>query len=157
MTEHPSDHKPRAQGDDYAVGYGRPPMATKFKRGKSGNPKGRPKGSRSARAELIEITFGKVPMIVGGRRRYFSRLGAAYLKQWERSIKGDERSTQSFIGLEKALGSLEEPIPTKPSQERTDELIRQLSDEDLELLVKVEEKKKALLAAQAQPAKPRTH
>jgi hypothetical protein len=55
------------------------------------------------------------------------------------------------------LGSLEEPIPTKPSQELTDEMIRQLSDEDLELLVKVEEKKKALLAAQAQPAKPRTH
>ena len=81
-------------------------------------------------------------MIVGGRRRYFSRLGAAYLKLWERSIKGDERSTQSFIGLAKALGSLEEPIPTKPSQELTDEMIRQLSDEDLELLVKVEERKK---------------
>ena len=157
MTEHPSDHKPRAQGGDYAVGYGRPPKATQFKPGQSGNPKGRPKGSRSARAELIEIMFGKVPMIVGGRRRYVSRFGAAYLKQWERGIKGNERSAQAFIGLAKALGLLEEPIPTQPSQELTDEMIRQLSDEDLELLVKVDQKKKALFAAQTQPANPRTH
>jgi hypothetical protein len=157
MTEHPSDHKPRAQGDDYAVGYGRPPKTTQFKPGQSGNPKGRPKGSRSARAELIEIIFGKVPMTVGGRRRFVSRLGATYLKQWERSIKGNERSTQAFVALAKALGSLEEPIPTKPSQELTDEMIRQLSDEELEQFVKVEEKKRALLAGQPQPANPRTH
>lgn len=29
----------------YDVGYGKPPVATRFVRGKSGNPKGRPKGS----------------------------------------------------------------------------------------------------------------
>jgi hypothetical protein len=101
--------------------------------------------------------FGKVPMIVGGRRRYFSRLGAAYLKQWERSIKGDERSTQAFIGLAKALGLLEEPIPTKPSQEWTEEMFKQLSDVELEQLIKLEEKKEAMLAAHAQPANPHAH
>jgi len=151
MTEQPSDHKAPAQGDNYAVGYGRPPKATQFKPGQPGNPKGRPKGSRSARAELTEIIHGKVPMIVDGRRRYFSRLGAACLKQWERSIKGNERSTQAFMALAKALGSLEEPIPTNPPQELTDEMIRQLSDEELELLIKVEEIKEAKLAAHAQP------
>ncbi len=34
--------KPR-QAPDYKVGYGKPPMSHKFKKGKSGNPKGRPK------------------------------------------------------------------------------------------------------------------
>ena len=32
----------------YEVGYGKPPKATRFKAGQSGNPKGRPKGSRNA-------------------------------------------------------------------------------------------------------------
>jgi hypothetical protein len=27
----------------YEVGYGKPPQSTQFKKGKSGNPKGRPK------------------------------------------------------------------------------------------------------------------
>jgi len=29
--------------DDYNVGYGKPPKASQFKKGQSGNPKGRPK------------------------------------------------------------------------------------------------------------------
>jgi hypothetical protein len=32
--------------DDYEVGYGKPPEHAKFKKGKSGNPRGRPKVSR---------------------------------------------------------------------------------------------------------------
>ena len=33
--------------DSYKVGYGRPPKETRFKKGVSGNPKGRPKGSKN--------------------------------------------------------------------------------------------------------------
>lgn len=31
----------------YDVGYGRPPEETRFKKGQSGNPRGRPKGSKT--------------------------------------------------------------------------------------------------------------
>ena len=39
--------KGQKAGGDYAVGYGRPPKATQFKPGRSGNPRGRPKGAKS--------------------------------------------------------------------------------------------------------------
>ena len=31
--------------DDYEVGYGRPPKSGQFKKGQSGNPKGRPRNA----------------------------------------------------------------------------------------------------------------
>ena len=32
---------------DYDVGYGKPPKATRFRKGQTGNPKGRPKTSKN--------------------------------------------------------------------------------------------------------------
>ena len=32
----------------YDVGYGKPPVNTRFRKGQSGNPHGRPRGARSA-------------------------------------------------------------------------------------------------------------
>lgn len=38
----------------YEVGYGKPPETSRFKRGRSGNPKGRPRGSKNKRPKLNE-------------------------------------------------------------------------------------------------------
>ncbi len=38
----------------YAVGYGKPPEATRFQKGRSGNPNGRPKGAKARRPALNE-------------------------------------------------------------------------------------------------------
>ncbi len=40
--------------DDYEVGYGKPPADTRFKPGRSGNPKGRPRGAKNKRPALNE-------------------------------------------------------------------------------------------------------
>ena len=37
-----------------AVGYGKPPKKNRFKKGDSGNPRGRPKGAKSCRPALPE-------------------------------------------------------------------------------------------------------
>lgn len=51
------------------VGYGRPPKATQFKKGTSGNPKGRPKGSRTVGAVLQEILQQKIAVTENGKTR----------------------------------------------------------------------------------------
>jgi hypothetical protein len=38
----------------YPVGYGKPPKKCQFKPGQSGNPSGRPKGTRNFQVELLE-------------------------------------------------------------------------------------------------------
>lgn len=53
----------------YSVGYGRPPKVTQFKKGKSGNPRGRPKGSRSVGTLLQEILGQRIAVTENGRTR----------------------------------------------------------------------------------------
>lgn len=52
--------RPKAQAEKTEVGYGRPPQEHQFKRGQSGNPKGRPKGSKNESTILREILEHKI-------------------------------------------------------------------------------------------------
>ena len=45
---------------EYQVGYGRPPQHTRFPKGQSGNPKGRPKGSRALASIWLRAMNEKV-------------------------------------------------------------------------------------------------
>jgi hypothetical protein len=53
----------------YEVGYGRPPKATRFKPGQSGNPRGRPKGAKSIPALLEGELNRKIRVREGNRER----------------------------------------------------------------------------------------
>ena len=70
----------RAKGD-YVVGYGRPPVATRFQKGQRANPKGRPKGVKNARTLLLEKLATKVSVREGGRETRISKfeMGATRL------------------------------------------------------------------------------
>ncbi len=54
---------------DYKVGFGKPPIEPQYKKGQSGNPRGRPKGSRNHKTILQEIAYEKHPYREGGRAK----------------------------------------------------------------------------------------
>src|SRR6516164_2754915 len=58
---------------DYAVGYGKPPRHGGFQKGRSGNPRGRPKGSKNFATLLAEALDEKVQVTEDGRRRRIAK------------------------------------------------------------------------------------
>lgn len=62
--------------DDDLVGYGRPPRQHRFKKGVSGNRKGRPKGARNLATIAREVLPSPVEATVNGKVRRMSALEA---------------------------------------------------------------------------------
>ena len=61
--------KDDAKKPKYEVGYGKPPEDTRFEKGQSGNPRGRPKGAKSWKALLDEVLDEKIAINVKGKKK----------------------------------------------------------------------------------------
>jgi hypothetical protein len=88
-----------ANDHDYAVGYGKPPRQTQFKKGQSGNPNGRTKGSKNL-ATLIMSALNK-PVIVtqNGRRKSITKLQAMTTQLANKGASGEPKATQLLMGM----------------------------------------------------------
>ena len=87
----------------YAVGFGRPPRRTRFKKGRSGNPKGRPRGSRTSLTLLEQALSELVDVTENGQRKKITK-GQAMLKQLvNKGASGDPRAMQMLLGQIRSL------------------------------------------------------
>lgn len=85
---------------DYVVGYGRPPEATRFKKGRSGNPRGRPKGAKGIRASLERELGTKIMVREGGRDRSLSKAEVVAKRAVEKAMKGDTAAIKLLTALD---------------------------------------------------------
>jgi hypothetical protein len=102
MDDLPKEALPeRGRWDDpnFEVGYGRPPEATKFKPGQSGNPSGRPKGSKSLATLALKHLQSMVTVRENGRERRMSKLDVGITKMINRFA--DQGELRLFSDLKK--------------------------------------------------------
>ena len=83
--------------DGYEIGYGKPPTNARFQKGQSGNPKGRPRGSRNASTLLDEALKERVVVSENGRRKKITKLEAILTQLVNRAAGGDHRATQLLL------------------------------------------------------------
>ncbi len=81
------------------VGYRLPPEATRFRKGASGNPRGRPKGSLNVATVLMRTLREKVAINANGRRRTVTKLEAALKQLVDQAAAGDLRALRHLTAL----------------------------------------------------------
>jgi len=90
----PDDHD-----KTYDVGFGKPPKPSQFRKGFSGNPKGRPKGRRNLAAVLERTLREKVVINENGVRRTITKLEAAVKQLVNQAASGDLGAMRQLSAL----------------------------------------------------------
>ncbi len=91
--------RPKSPETDYEIGYCKPPAASRFKPGQSGNPKGRPKKQSSSSNVLENALRRKVRIIENGLEQRCENIEVLFRSLVSRAIKGDNRATQLLVQL----------------------------------------------------------
>ena len=101
---------------NYAIGYGKPPVGRPFQKGQSGNPRGprgRP-GKNNLSALLLAALDEPVYVTIDGHRRKITKREAIVTQMVDKSAAADLRATKMLIDMlkeveEKAGAATPEP------------------------------------------------
>src|SRR5215469_13927239 len=81
------------------VGYCNPPRHTRFKKGQSGNPQGRPKGTLNMATVLERTLREKVIITENGRRKTITKLEAAIKQLTNQAASGELKALHLLATL----------------------------------------------------------
>src|SRR5260370_32125368 len=81
------------------TGYCNPPQHSQFKKGQSGNPKGRPQGRPNLATVLGKTLREKVVIQENGRRKIITKLEAALKQLANQATSGNLRAVQQLVAF----------------------------------------------------------
>ena len=84
---------------NYEVGYGKPPRHTRFQKGRSGNPAGRPRGKKNLATLLSGALDQKIIVVENGRRKKISKREAIVTQLVNKSASADLKATQILLAM----------------------------------------------------------
>ncbi len=126
---------------EYEVGYGKPPEHSRFKKGRSGNPRGRPKGSKNL-ATLLDQALDE-PVLVNehGQRRQISKREAVLKQLVNKAASGDAKSMQLLLATMRVIDAHQAPESApQPLSQEDEKIMLQLSQRIRRWTQKEEEK-----------------
>ena len=97
---------------DYEVGYRKPPGHTRFKKGRSGNPKGRPAGAKNLSTLLSEALNEPVVVTENGGHRKITKRQAIITQLVNRSATADLRAIKILLDMLRDIES--QTVPASP-------------------------------------------
>jgi hypothetical protein len=84
---------------DYKVRYKKPPLHTRFKKGQSGNPRGRPRGAKNFSSVLNDALNQPVFVTENGRRRKISKRELGIRQLVDKFAMAEIQATRMLLGL----------------------------------------------------------
>ena len=121
--------KPKPPRGVYEVGYKKPPTATQFKKGVSGNPKGRPRGSTNLQTLVRRVFDRKVTIQQDGGTRRVTVAEVMLTRLAGKAVAGDAAAQRLAIGLLQATATDVVPAPTLFESEEDRALLRSVLSE----------------------------
>jgi hypothetical protein len=113
--------------NDDTVGYGKPPRRTQFKKGQSGNPTGRAKGSKNLPTLLMKTLNELVAVTENGQRRKISKLEAMMKQLVNKAAAGEPKATQLLLNMIQLIeGRSETPVQAAAAGEADSQVMEQL-------------------------------
>ena len=116
--------------DKPKVGYKNPPLHTRFPKGQSGNPRGRPRGTRNLKTDLLDELRETLIVHEGSRHLRVTKQRALIKSLTARAIKGDTAAAMKLVDLYIRIFGLQDQGTAEPAQP--------LSAEEREVLAALE-------------------
>ena len=111
---------------DYKVGYGRTPEASRYKKGQSGNPQGKVKGSKSLAEMILAAVRESVVITENGKRKTITKFEAALKQMSNRAAGGDFRATGLLLSVTpSAEAKVQNQKSGHPASESDREILRE--------------------------------
>ncbi len=114
----------RSGQKSYDVGYGRPPKSGQFKKGQSGNPKGRGKGSKLFAEIVSDALDEKVTINENGSRKLITKREALAKQVANKGATGDLRSIKLLFEILEGLDDRERVTRSETENSTASERIR---------------------------------
>jgi hypothetical protein len=151
----PTEEEPAAEAtDDYEIGRGKPPRHAGFQKGRSGNPKGRPKGSKNLATLLNQALDEKVYVTEDGVRRRVTKRELVIKQLVNKSATADLRAIKQLTDIvervEPRTGASQAPAEP-PQLTATDREVIELFVARLRRQIAAENVEAAAAAAAEQP------